>query len=619
MSDPNTGQGTERLAKVNPRSIQDSLCPFLQPTEASDLRTEFYPAYQYDEYFVKRYNKYLDTSLIFAGLFSTLCLVFVVEVEKRLQPDPMAYLEASLQILQNPNATGRDLSPLASTGLSSSDVTISILLYASLSTSLLAAFLAMLGKQWINRDIRHRADSVAERCEDRQRKLNGLERWRFRIVVESPPVLLQLSFLLLVVGLSFFFWSFKRPVAWVVIGFAIFGVVFYTGIIIMGTLSYEGPFQTPLSLFLWYLGVNRSAKRLEPDPSADRVFWTPNHITDPEVFAFVSWSEESQTSIVLRAITHEIPTSGLSSSSQADIIAVLGTARWSLVEKLRLDRERLAKFIGGLSGDMIVQGMMDNPFVCVGWMRLLLFSTFHPPLEADTRPLWNILLTARTGIPHFFSRDLPGCLDPSEASAADFNRDYDSEIHRRKEEALWMKLFWSSRFFEIDCRSWSDFKDATIRLRKRKPAFFRQLEKLCFALEEEAQASPNPATARTKAYTEISKLLGGVHSTRASQGPDSPQALRIASLQRQDQNATTNDLRPLSSSVVAPRDTPPVGPTTHRQNTILFQLHDNVSPSPTTSAGPSSSLFRPPPPSSRERLEYVIPMNVDGGQRPPPV
>jgi len=55
-------------------------------------------------------------------------------------------------------------------------MTVSVLLYTTLSTSLLAAFLAMLGKQWLNRYARHQGGSATERCEDRQRKLDGLQR-----------------------------------------------------------------------------------------------------------------------------------------------------------------------------------------------------------------------------------------------------------------------------------------------------------------------------------------------------------------------------------------------------------------------------------------------------------
>ena len=197
-----------------------------------------------------------------------------------MEPDQIVYLQAILQTLQHPVPAGGGPLPPVSTTPPRVYTDVSILLYTSLTTSLLAAFLAMLGKQWINRYIRHQGGSVSERCEDRQRKLDGLEWWKFRIVIEIPPVLLQLSLLLLVVGLSLYLWKLKRIVAWVVIISTIPGAVFYMGIVFAGTLSYACPFQTPLSLILRYLWVNSPAERSEPDPGASCVFWVLDHLTD---------------------------------------------------------------------------------------------------------------------------------------------------------------------------------------------------------------------------------------------------------------------------------------------------------------------------------------------------
>jgi hypothetical protein len=75
-------------------------------------------------------------------------------------------------------------------------------MYASLLMSLLAAFVAMLGKQWLNRYLRHTGRSMIERCGDRQRKFDGLERWPFHLCMESLPIMLQIALLLPACGLS---------------------------------------------------------------------------------------------------------------------------------------------------------------------------------------------------------------------------------------------------------------------------------------------------------------------------------------------------------------------------------------------------------------------------------
>ena len=62
------------------------------------------------------------------------------------------------------------------TGPPPETITVQSLLYASLTTSLLVAFLAMLGKQWVNQYLRNRGGSAADKSRDRQLKLDGLEK-----------------------------------------------------------------------------------------------------------------------------------------------------------------------------------------------------------------------------------------------------------------------------------------------------------------------------------------------------------------------------------------------------------------------------------------------------------
>jgi len=109
--------------------------------------------------------------------------------------------------------------------------------------SLLAAFVAMLDKQWLNRYLRHTGGSVVERCGDHQRKFDGLEKWPFRLFVESLPVMLQIA--LLTCGLSQYMWAINTSVARVITSFTALGILFYVGIVAAGTSSYECPFQTP--------------------------------------------------------------------------------------------------------------------------------------------------------------------------------------------------------------------------------------------------------------------------------------------------------------------------------------------------------------------------------------
>jgi len=123
-------------------------------------------------------------------------------------------------------------------------------MYASLMISLLAAFVAMLGKQWLNRYLRNSGGSMIERCGDRQRKCDGLEKWPLHFFVEGLPVMLQVALLLLACGLCRHMWSINTSVAFTLISLTGLGVVFYIAIVIAGASSYACPFQTPASTAL---------------------------------------------------------------------------------------------------------------------------------------------------------------------------------------------------------------------------------------------------------------------------------------------------------------------------------------------------------------------------------
>ena len=133
-------------------------------------------------------------------------------------------------------------------------VQVQAILFASLTASLFSAFLAMLGKQWLNRyastDLR---GSAIERSQNRQRKLDGIVTWYFNPLMESPPLMLQAALLLLGYALSRYLWGVNVTIASVVLAVTSCGVIFYIFIIIAGVASESCPYQTPGSLALRYL------------------------------------------------------------------------------------------------------------------------------------------------------------------------------------------------------------------------------------------------------------------------------------------------------------------------------------------------------------------------------
>ncbi|KAJ6592885.1 hypothetical protein B0H19DRAFT_975617, partial [Mycena capillaripes] len=93
---------------------------------ATDKKTTFWNSYlkladEHDKEFEERYGTDLDTALIFAGLFSAVGSAFIIQIQPQLTvPNPPKII-----------------------------VVVQSMLYISLFTTLLAALLAVLGKQWI--------------------------------------------------------------------------------------------------------------------------------------------------------------------------------------------------------------------------------------------------------------------------------------------------------------------------------------------------------------------------------------------------------------------------------------------------------------------------------------
>ena len=194
-----------------------------------------------------------------AGLFSAVTSAFIIQVDSQLKPNSGDETAALLRVLIHKidnTAFGNEVPTIPQrAGPPPSMVDVQAILFVSLSTSLLSAFLAMLGKQWLNRyastDMR---GSATERGQSRQRKLNGIVAWYFDSVMESLPVMLQVALLLLGSALSRYLWEISRTIASVVLGLTSLGLLFYIFILVVGTAWESCPYQTPASYLLRYLG-----------------------------------------------------------------------------------------------------------------------------------------------------------------------------------------------------------------------------------------------------------------------------------------------------------------------------------------------------------------------------
>ena len=202
-----------------------------------------------------------------AGLFSAVSSAFIIDVQSNLQPDPNEMTAAHLRILihnmNNSLFPDADPSSATWTGPPPEIITVQSLLYGSLATSLFAAFIAMLGKQWVTRYLRKQGGSAVEKSRDRQRKLEGFKKWHFQLAIESLPVMLQLALLLLGYALTLYLWTISRTVSGVILAFTLLGITTYTFFTLVATLYYNCPYQTPASILIRtavrHLAQNNSA------------------------------------------------------------------------------------------------------------------------------------------------------------------------------------------------------------------------------------------------------------------------------------------------------------------------------------------------------------------------
>ena len=253
---------------------------------------------------MKKYEGDLDTTLIFvsflsrldvrlltksqAGLFSAVTSAFIIDVQSQLQPDTGDETAALLRVLiyKIDNTTfGNDAPSLPQwTGPLRAIVQVQAILYASLAATLLSAFLAMLGKQWLTRyastDMR---GTAIERSQNRQRKLDGIVAWYFDYVMQSLPLMLQIALLLLGCALSRYLWEINVTVASVVFGFTSFGVIFYLFIVVAGAASESCPYQTPGSHALHYLEL----KVLGLWSAASSITASSRPIVMPDIFGII--------------------------------------------------------------------------------------------------------------------------------------------------------------------------------------------------------------------------------------------------------------------------------------------------------------------------------------------
>lgn len=182
---------------------------------------------EYEHKLAKVYSANLDANLIFVGIFSPL-FCFGFEVNPTSLDEQAGLLSAvSSAFIVGVQAqfllqTGPDANPDSPWIDDYSFFLVQPYLFSSLIVSLLAAFAAVSGKQWVDRV--HMRRSPIDRSRDG--RLNGAKRpiWGLSFLIHSPPIMLQLALLLLGLALCTYLFTIDQTSAYILVIFFAVGL-----------------------------------------------------------------------------------------------------------------------------------------------------------------------------------------------------------------------------------------------------------------------------------------------------------------------------------------------------------------------------------------------------------
>ncbi|RDX49640.1 hypothetical protein OH76DRAFT_522713 [Lentinus brumalis] len=232
---------------------------------------------EYSDDLVDRWNKEIDTLLVYAGLFSAIQTAFNIELYKRLTPDPdpdpilVALERISAQLSGFAvnqafvNSTQSPFLILESTPTTPAVplwvVVLNTLWFSSLISSLAAASIGIMVKQWLTEYKSGVSGTSRQTARLRQLRFNSLQRWRVREIVSILPVLLQIASGLFFSGLLILLWNLNRTVA--IVGTILVGILaaFSLSTIVLPSVATHCSYLSPPSRALFEL-VRMSCKGL---------------------------------------------------------------------------------------------------------------------------------------------------------------------------------------------------------------------------------------------------------------------------------------------------------------------------------------------------------------------
>ena len=184
------------------------------------------------------------------GLFAAFLSAFLVFTIPQLQPSSTDIaMDVLIHISQQlSNSTTPAYAPAEFT-VSPSIATVNVLFFLSLALVLIDAFLAMLVKSWLQEfDRGWRMYTVADlRAQEREQRLQGLERWKLAELVALLPILIQTSLLFFCIGLIVLLFPIHLISAIFASVMLVAGFTFYLFTVYVSIFNPYSPFSSPVS------------------------------------------------------------------------------------------------------------------------------------------------------------------------------------------------------------------------------------------------------------------------------------------------------------------------------------------------------------------------------------
>ncbi|KAL1724962.1 hypothetical protein EV714DRAFT_222200 [Schizophyllum commune] len=202
---------------------------------------------------LQRFRDHLDVDLVFAGLFSAVLTTFVAQTSQTPSDTGDTTIALLLEIIaiQRAWANSPRVDDVASFSLPPPSPTpspwINRCWFLSLIFSLLAAFGAVVVRQWLQEYESDVTGPPKRRALVRHYRRVGLENYKVHLIVPILPMLLHVSLLLFFIGLTLYVRQSDRSMSNGIIALTTMIYLVYLGTNLMPVFRPQCPYRSPLS------------------------------------------------------------------------------------------------------------------------------------------------------------------------------------------------------------------------------------------------------------------------------------------------------------------------------------------------------------------------------------